>query len=537
MIFGQIFRSEGWGQGSSANDVKRDVQGTAILSSHMLLNFRRRLTQPSFSSDAACAADSVCLTVTNNQFIVDNTMAVPARVFIAWTSAAAVTFSGAATVNRDAANGNRPYTWFTVPANVAGYAALTSSGNAGGYSYWYSSAKISGCVTSTGIPVGTTEDFCYNLEFNDQTFKYKIELTTTQYSPLRYRISLSPSSCFLQDSNAAAVADVYSVTVAGRPPPTGSAVPTRLVGYISPSGSGVNGWYSFSFTHYYSYGDPNAATSPSNTLYSIPWIGGHQCSQGNGGTFSHNVGSADEFAIDISMNEGTAIYAAREGYVSFVEESNSMSAYTACPSNPTSCTTVGAQNNYVNVIHSDNTAAGYLHLQQNGAAVVAGQYVVRGQLIGYSGNTGRSTGPHLHFATYRGQEVQSANSIQSIQIFYDNATPSGFIPAQGDTVTGIAIPAPVATPSSGSNGGPAPVAAGTPLAAPKAASPLAAPKAATPTAAAAPITSTNGIPTSTAGGAPAGRLAPNGGASHASTTQVSAWMLVAIIGASFLLAL
>jgi hypothetical protein len=158
-------------------------------------------------------------------------------------------------------------------------------------------------------------------------------------------------------------------------------------------------------------------------------------------------------------------------------------------------------------------------------------------LIGYSGNTGRSTGPHLHFATYRGQEVQSANSIQSIQIFYDNATPSGFIPAQGDTVTGIAIPAPVATPSSGSNGGPAPVAAGTPLAAPKAASPLAAPKAATPTAAAAPITSTNGIPTSTAGGAPAGRLAPNGGASHASTTQVSAWMLVAIIGASFLLAL
>lgn len=50
---------------------------------------------------------------------------------------------------------------------------------------------------------------------------------------------------------------------------------------------------------------------------------------------------------------------------------------------------------YIKVAHDDGTVASYLHL--NDIKVKVGQEVFRGQLLGYTGNTGNSTGPHLHF--------------------------------------------------------------------------------------------------------------------------------------------
>ena len=55
----------------------------------------------------------------------------------------------------------------------------------------------------------------------------------------------------------------------------------------------------------------------------------------------------------------------------------------------------GGYGNYVVIAHSNGTQTVYAHNSSN--IVYAGQTVVQGQVIGYVGSTGRSTGAHLHF--------------------------------------------------------------------------------------------------------------------------------------------
>jgi murein DD-endopeptidase MepM/ murein hydrolase activator NlpD len=62
----------------------------------------------------------------------------------------------------------------------------------------------------------------------------------------------------------------------------------------------------------------------------------------------------------------------------------------------------GAGGNSVCVRHRNGFETCYLHLSSYGSGVRSGARVAQKQVIGYSGNTGRTTGPHLHFAMKRG---------------------------------------------------------------------------------------------------------------------------------------
>ncbi len=62
---------------------------------------------------------------------------------------------------------------------------------------------------------------------------------------------------------------------------------------------------------------------------------------------------------------------------------------------------VGGGGNTLCVRHVNGWESCYLHLSKFGAGVRAGARVAQKQVVAYSGSTGRSTGPHLHFALKR----------------------------------------------------------------------------------------------------------------------------------------
>jgi murein DD-endopeptidase MepM/ murein hydrolase activator NlpD len=127
---------------------------------------------------------------------------------------------------------------------------------------------------------------------------------------------------------------------------------------------------------------------PESYVYSLP-VKGFPVSQGFHGKFSHQ-GLANAYATDFSAPEGTPVYAARAGTVVKVVDSYARGG----PDAPID------EVNVIRIEHEDHTVAEYAHLRPGGSAVKEGDAVAEGGLIGYSGNTGKSTGPHLHFAVH-----------------------------------------------------------------------------------------------------------------------------------------
>ncbi len=100
--------------------------------------------------------------------------------------------------------------------------------------------------------------------------------------------------------------------------------------------------------------------------------------------------------VDFAAPTGTPIFAAGDGVV---EKAQRWSSY----------------GNYIRIRHNASLKTAYAHLHGFAKGVRVGTRVKQGQVIGYVGNTGRSTGPHLHYEVLKNNRQVNPKSIKMPQ--------------------------------------------------------------------------------------------------------------------------
>jgi murein DD-endopeptidase MepM/ murein hydrolase activator NlpD len=105
--------------------------------------------------------------------------------------------------------------------------------------------------------------------------------------------------------------------------------------------------------------------------------------------------------IDFSAPVGTTVYATGNGTILLAGREN------------------GGYGNQIVIDHGYNYQTVYAHLSR--IFVVPGQKILRGQIIGYVGNTGKSTSPHLHYEVRK-----NGIALNPVYFFYNDLSADEF---------------------------------------------------------------------------------------------------------------
>lgn len=169
-------------------------------------------------------------------------------------------------------------------------------------------------------------------------------------------------------------------------------------------------------------GDPRAAHSPERP-YRAPFAVAtdYRISQTFPIGATHTTPDS-YYAVDIAMPIGTDIYAARGGVVFEVASTHFRGG--------TDPEQDAAAANIVRIMHDDGSHAVYAHLNWNSIRVRPGERVERGEYIADSGNTGFTSGPHLHFAVM----VNRGMRLESVPVMFEGSNYSAIEPATGNTL-------------------------------------------------------------------------------------------------------
>jgi len=180
---------------------------------------------------------------------------------------------------------------------------------------------------------------------------------------------------------------------------------------------------SVDYRYAYLPGDPGARPS-ANTTYRVPYsIGAHfPVAQTYPDSATH-ITRDSMYAVDIAMPVGTDVVAARDGVVFDVASTNFKGGPDADQ--------YAKLANLIRILHDDGTYAVYAHLNWNSIRVNPGDRVQAGQYIADSGNTGFSSGPHLHFAVQRNMGMR----VDSMPVSFRGANGADFVAATGDILT------------------------------------------------------------------------------------------------------
>jgi murein DD-endopeptidase MepM/ murein hydrolase activator NlpD len=154
----------------------------------------------------------------------------------------------------------------------------------------------------------------------------------------------------------------------------------------------VSGEARLRYSWTFALGSPKAVHSPARP-YRAPFAVGETftVTQAYPTRITH-VTPDSAYAVDFALPDGTPVYAAREGTVINVRHDSFRGAPLPAMLD---------QANLIEILHDDGTIGVYGHLHWDSIRVHIGQRVARGEYIANSGNTGFSTGPHLHFAVWR----------------------------------------------------------------------------------------------------------------------------------------
>jgi len=181
--------------------------------------------------------------------------------------------------------------------------------------------------------------------------------------------------------------------------------------------------YSYRYVYRYMPGDVHATPDPA-ARYRLPFPAEQRfgISQAFGGKASHSD-AQNHYAVDIAMPEGTPVLAARDGVVMTVDNDFfgaglDMKKY-------------GDRANNVRIVHADGTMAVYAHLQVESVRVHVGDKVRAGQPLALSGDTGYTSGPHLHFCVQRNEDME----LVSVPFQFSGAQ-GAFTPEAGQYVGG-----------------------------------------------------------------------------------------------------
>jgi murein DD-endopeptidase MepM/ murein hydrolase activator NlpD len=172
--------------------------------------------------------------------------------------------------------------------------------------------------------------------------------------------------------------------------------------------------------------DPNTIPTPGTRVFDWPlkniivtqYFGGSEFAKRNPGIYG---GRAYHPGIDLGAPRGTAIHAPLSGTVRATGNTDLVPG----------CYSWGK---WTLIDHANGLSTLYAH--QDLISVTAGQKVTTGEIIGYTGNTGFSTGPHLHFTVYvkDGVTVRQFNEIKTVTSCGPASTPVAATEAYVDPI-------------------------------------------------------------------------------------------------------
>jgi murein DD-endopeptidase MepM/ murein hydrolase activator NlpD len=196
-------------------------------------------------------------------------------------------------------------------------------------------------------------------------------------------------------------------------PATTTAATTQLSGAINGTVAGPLGQGDKEFTQLFASwkqldGSTNTIGAAPRQTVSVPSVTpvqGFRLTSGYGNRHHPVLGGVRMHeGVDMAAPTGTPVYAPADGTVEMAQR-------------------FGGYGNFIEIKHGGAMETRYGHLSAYN--VVAGQYVHKGDVIGYVGSTGRATGPHLHYEVRINGEAVNPMPYLSLGQIALAADPSG----------------------------------------------------------------------------------------------------------------